>query len=256
MGACTGLIKSVLKHIFRLWTDVRFVESHARWRLQAKPLEIIALTNLLAELPQILLSFSKVQTWSLTAQVVTAGRSPPPAFLAQHQARWALQRLSPSLFQSKVTSRHWEQQIFHLLRFVVSEKEWGALSGWGAGIAQGVNLGWHSWIQRKPSIQGPPALGWEKKLGLLPKLWGTVCGPGALESSRGWCCLWCFSWTSLRTSPRSSTSGKHVPNTWNRSGLLTHQGLGMGLSWGCRVWRRSGKGCPTQTMKLFSCQSC
>lgn len=79
MGACTGLIKSVLKHIFRLWTDVRFVESHARWRLQAQPLEVIALTSLLAEPPQIFLSFSKVQMWSLPAQVVTAGGSPPPA---------------------------------------------------------------------------------------------------------------------------------------------------------------------------------
>lgn len=140
-------------------------------------------------------------------------------------------------------------------RFVVSGKEWGALSGWGMGGAQGVNLGWHSWIQRKPSIQGPPVLGWEQKPVLLPKPWGAVCGPGALESGRGWCCLWCFSWTSLRTSPRSPTHGKHVPNMWNRSGLLTHQGLGMGLSWGCTVWR-SGKGCPTQIMKLFSCRSC
>lgn len=181
---------------------------------------------------------------------------PAPAFLAQHQACWALQCLSRSLFQSKVTSRHWEQQIFHLLGFVVSGKEWGALSGWGMGGAQGVNLGWHSWIQRKPSIQGPPVLGWEQKPVLLPKPWGAVCGPGALESGRGWCCLWCFSWTSLRTSPRSPTRGKHVPNMWNRSGLLTHQGLGMGLSWGCTVWRRSGKGCPTQIMKLFSCRSC
>lgn len=26
-----------------------------------------------------------------------------------------------------------------------------------------------------------------------------------------------------------------LPNTWNRSGRLTYQGLGMDLSWGCRV---------------------
>lgn len=132
---------------------------------------------------------------------------PTPAFPAQHQACWALQRLSPGLFQSKVTSGRWEQQSFHLLGFVLSGKEWGALSGWRTGGAQGVSLGWHSWIQRRPAIQGPPAPGWEQKPVLLPKRWGAVCGPGALESGRGWCCLWCFSWTCPRTSPRSSTRG-------------------------------------------------
>lgn len=62
MGAWAGLIKSALKHIFRLWTDVYFVESCARWRLQATLLEVIALAALLAEPSQILFGSSTVQT--------------------------------------------------------------------------------------------------------------------------------------------------------------------------------------------------
>lgn len=63
MGACVGLIKSVLKHIFRLWTDVHFVESCARWRLQATPLEVIALAALLAQSPQILFGLNRMQIY-------------------------------------------------------------------------------------------------------------------------------------------------------------------------------------------------
>lgn len=141
MGACAGLIKSALKRIFRLWTDVHFVEICARWRLQATLLEVIVLSSLLAE-P--LLGSRRLQPY------ISGGDGWRGHQLPDHTGRLGtappllmLQSESPGLFGQNRPGWPvwWEYESSCLLWFIVSDKECGALTGqWTMGTRDKLGL--------------------------------------------------------------------------------------------------------------------
>lgn len=159
MGACAGLIKSVLKHFSRLWTDVLFVESCARWRLQGTLLEVIALAALLAQPSQILFSLNRVQT-------CTWGGDRTGHYLPAHAASWAT-----------VSSAECSKRVSWLLPlwFIVSVRERGAPASQGTVWEHRGQAGLGTAGSAGAFICSFPKLGWEQEpvplLVMVHSLW-------------------------------------------------------------------------------------